>query len=330
MRRGPMLPGVTPEQAVETWDTDGFAVLPAFLPAAELAPAVAELGLLFPAADEFHGSRDDDRTARFADEFGGIDEFPFASVELSLLAVHPSLVALAAALLRTDRLRVYSIEAWAKYTGAADYDQEHHRDYLSHTLLVPSQDIRFQPVEMFVYLVDVPPELGAPAFVPRRYTQGLPAIPNWFPRTPNPAVDDTPAPWRSTHDHPELYETEVTADGPAGTVVAYRNDTLHRATAMSAPGGVRYTIHVNFRPAGVDWIARHSWQKEANSSRWHNFVARATPEQLALFGFPPPGHPYWTAATIGATAERYPDLDLTPWQSAVNASAADRSSGPTR
>jgi hypothetical protein len=106
----------------------------------------------------------------------------------------------------------------------------------------------------------------------------------------------------------------VSAAGPAGTVVAYANDTLHRGTAMAAPAGVRYTIHVNFRPEGADWITRHSWQQHSNTERWHAFVLRATPEQLALFGFPPPGHPYWTEETIEATGARYPGLNLAPWQ----------------
>ena len=233
---------------------------------------------------------------------------------MSLLAVHRDLVALAATLLQDGRLRVYSIEAWAKYAGAADYDQEHHRDYLNHTLVVPSRDRRYQQVEMSVYLTDVPAQLGPPCFVPRGYTQDLPVIPNWFPRNDNGRVDNDHPSWVSQQGSPELYEVEVSAEGPAGTVVAYANDTLHRGTAITAAQGARYTIHVNFRPEGVDWIARHSWQKESNISRWHDFVIRATPEQLALFGFPPPGHAYWTEETIDATAARYPGLDLSPWQ----------------
>jgi hypothetical protein len=106
----------------------------------------------------------------------------------------------------------------------------------------------------------------------------------------------------------------VSATGPAGTVVAYANDTFHRGTGLSQPGGARFTIHVNFRPEGVDWISRHSWQKHSNSSPWHDFVRRATPRQLALFGFPLPGHPYWTPEIIARTAERYPGLDLSPWR----------------
>jgi hypothetical protein len=303
--------------SLRRWHTDGFVLLPGFLTAAQIQPGIAELPRLYPTADEFHGAADEPPNARFRDEFGGIDDFPFESSELNLLAVHDDIVTLASSLLGTDQLRVYSIEAWAKYTGAADYDQHHHRDYLSQTMVTPSQDPRYQQVEMFLYLSDVPPELGPPCFVPRRHTRDLPAIPNWFPRMDNVGVDEEHPEWITQSGMPELYEVEVPAPGPAGTVVAYANDTFHRGTALTEPAGARYTIHVNFRPEGADWISRHPWQTFTNSQRWHEFVPRATPRQLALFGFPPPGHPYWTSETIIGTGERYPRLDLSPWRAAM-------------
>ena len=51
--------GVVGLETVQAWDDDGFVVLPAFLSAAQVAPAVAGLGLLFPTAEEFHGGADD-------------------------------------------------------------------------------------------------------------------------------------------------------------------------------------------------------------------------------------------------------------------------------
>jgi hypothetical protein len=150
------------------WRADGFAVLPGFLTGGELAPALAELGMMFPSADGFH-DRTDPRYRRYlGDEFAGIDAFPFASTELSLLAVHDRLAGLAGMLLADDDIRIYSAEAWAKYTGAADYDQALHRDYLNHTVLVPTAAPAYQQLEMFVYLVDVPDELGPRTSCPGR------------------------------------------------------------------------------------------------------------------------------------------------------------------
>jgi hypothetical protein len=36
-----------------------------------------------------------------------------------------------------------------------------------------------------------------------------------------------------------------------------------------------------------------------------------------VLGFPPPGHPYWTAQTLAGVAARYPMLDLSPWRDAA-------------
>jgi Phytanoyl-CoA dioxygenase (PhyH) len=295
------------------FEEDGFAVLPGYLSPDDLGPALGELAAVFPTAAEFHDDVDPARNERFRDEFGGIVDFPFVSAELSLLSVHPRLVDLAQRLLGREDLRVYSIEAWAKYTGAADYDQSLHRDYLNHSLLVPAPDQPPAQVEMFVYLSEVPTDLGPPSYVPVRHTRGLPALPNWYPIGPGVTDVEHPA-WVSDEGSPQLYDVEVSAAGPAGTVAAYRIETFHRGTALAAPRGARFTIHVNFRRADADWITRRSWTDSVSSDAWQAFVVRATPRQLRLFGFPPPGHPYWTAGTLDGLARRYPGIDISPWE----------------
>lgn len=71
-------------------------------------------------------------------------------------------------------------------------------------------------------------------------------------------------------------------------------------------------------PYPDDGVAREAELVPARRRRheleWYRFAHRATPRQLALFGFPPPGHPYWTEATLVGTAHRYPRLNMTPWE----------------
>lgn len=292
------------------WQEQGFVVLPGWIPVEDLALARRELETVFPSADGFHDGTDPRRSRFVGDEFAGIDTFPFASVELSLLAVNAHLVRLAELLLGEEDLRIYSAEAWAKYTGAADYDQALHRDYLNHTLVVPTDDARYRQLEMFVFLIDVPADLGPPHMLSRTHTQHLPARPNWYPPDDGEHADGFVAATGS----PALYEAEVTASGPAGTVVAFQPGTFHRGTSLRAPGGARYSMHLSYRPAHVEWAQRHSWVGRSHEPAWYDFTARATPRQLALFGFPPPGHPYWTSETLAGVAQRYPDLDLDPWR----------------
>jgi len=298
--------------AAAAWQADGFVILPGFIPVDELESAVAELGLLFPSAEGFHDRTDARRERFIGDEFAGIDTFPFASTALNLLAVNHRILGLAEALLDDRDIHLYAAEAWAKYTGACDYDQDLHRDYLNHTVLVPSRTPGCRQVEMFVFLNDVPEELGPPHLVSRRFTADLPAVPNWLLR-PGQKSDG-----RFTDDSgsPGLYAAEVTGAGPAGTVIAFETGIFHRSTGLTAPRGVRYSMHLGFRPAGLQWGQRVSWAARSFTSEWVDFVHRATARQLQAFGFPPPGHPYWTPETLSGMALRYPDLDLSPWRAA--------------
>lgn len=302
------------DSAAREWQTHGFVILPGYVPAAELKQALDELPAMYPAAEEFHNGTDERRDRFTVDEWAGIDSFPFLSTELSLLAVSDRVVDLAEALLADSDLRISSAEAWAKYTGAADYDQPLHRDYLNHTLMVPADDPRFRQLEMFVYLVDVPAELGPPSMLSRTKTTGLPAKPNWYPRA---GGADPESGWVETTGSPDLYDAEVRAAGPAGTVVVWETRTFHRGTALTLPRGARYTMHLAYRPASAEWGQRMSWPMRSHQPEWYQFVHQATPRQLALFGFPLPGQPYWTEATLAGTAQRYPRLDMTPWRQAL-------------
>ena len=61
--------------------------------------------------------------------------------------------------------------------------------------------------------------------------------------------------------------------------------------------------------ARTDLANRHAWANRSHEPEWYAFVARASLRQLLLFGFPPPGHPFWNAETLASVAQRYPGLD---------------------
>jgi Phytanoyl-CoA dioxygenase (PhyH) len=296
--------------AAQAWRDDGFVILPGFLSPEELKPALGELDLLFPSAEGFHDATDPRRERFLGDQFAGIDYFPFGSTEISLLAVNHRVLTLAETLLEDENVQLYGAEAWAKYAGASDYDQDLHRDFLGHTLLVPSTAPAFRQLELFVYLADVPEECGPAHLVSRKHTADLPAVPDRYLR---PGLESKNR-FQDGSGSPHLYEAEISAAGPSGTVVAFEVGTVHRGTAMTAPRGARYTMHLNYRPSGVQWGQRRGWAYIGGYDEWSAFVERASPRQLQVFGFPPPGHPYWTPETLAGMALRYPSLDLTPWR----------------
>ncbi len=241
----------------------------------ELSPGLSELGLLFPGPEEFHRRHDQAGDDRYrGDEYGGLVAFPFPGVELSLLTVHPRLVELARTLLRTDEIRICSAEAWTKFAGAFDYDQEHHRDFLSHAGL--------HNVEMLVYLSDVGQGFGPTHLVPTTLTSDVPLTHRCLSRD----------------EYPRLYEDEVPAVGRVGTVLAYRGETVHRATDLTASGGARYTLHCSFRPAGDGPVGRHHVGEWSCDPSWKAFLDRAGPQQLQLFGLSSDGPA--ASPTVGA------------------------------
>ncbi|GAA2521390.1 hypothetical protein [Pilimelia columellifera] len=183
-----------------------------------------------------------------------------------------------------------------------------HRDYLNHTLLVPSTAPGCRQLEMFVFLTDVPETLGPPHLVSRRHSAHLPSMPNWYLRPGRGGSS-----FEADGGGAELYRAAVSGAGPAGTAIAFEAGTFHRGTQLTAPGGARYSMHLCFRPAHLHWGQRVGWAARSYSREWVEFIGRATPRQLQVFGFPPLGHPYWTLETLAGMAQRYPMLDLTPW-----------------
>ena len=281
---------------------DGFVVVHDFLPAADLAGAIEEIPLMYPTASQFHDDPDDEQVRKFrASQFGGVEYLPFASPAWNLLALDQRFIDLARAALGTDDIRLYQGEAWAKFSGAIDYDQSLHRDFGNHTIVVPTDDARFGHVEMFLYLNGVDADLGPTCAVSHRHTRDIPVGTRFFP---------------DRDERSELYDLEHPVLGGPGTLLVYLPSTFHRGSAMRREGAARYTLHLNFRTAAAEWVGRRGWGNHASDRTWRPLVEQLTPDQLSVFGFPPPGHPYWNDATLDGTQRRYPGLDMSAWRAA--------------
>ena len=75
-----------------------------------------------------------------------------------------------------------------------------------------------------------------------------------------------------------------------------------------------YSLHCSFRPASDEGVGRLGWGDRSFAPGWAEFAERASVDQLGLFGFPPPGHSFWRPQTVERLQERYPGLDMSPWQ----------------
>ena len=288
----------------DAWARDGWCVIPAVVPDGDLAAAQHAVARLFPTAEEMDSGVVNERTEPWRTTFDAKwPEFPYRSRALNRLTFHPAVLDLATSFLGSDDLRMYGSVITAKYANqSSGYNQLLHADFPNHTILVPRLDDRYAQLELFIYLTDVTAAHGATRLIS-------------LDRTANVPVEQHTLAYA---DFPELYDDSAAAEGPAGSVVAYRPDVYHRSVDVTEPGVRRIMMHVSFRLADAEWSQYQAWAFKGFSTEWHNFVQASGPTELALLGFPKPGHPYWTDETIQRVNARYPGLDMTAWRRAVS------------
>ena len=271
----------------------GYVLIEGFLAPDELEDAQQALWLHFPRPEEYFD--DPDRFSRYSgNQFAGVEEFPYRSWDLNRLAFHPDLVDAAERYLRTQELHLYKVELWAKYSGAADYDQPHHRDYGSHSLVVPRTDGTYQQITTFIYLSDVTRDDGPTRIIPFDRGRDIPFNPLYL-------------------NFGDLAEEEQSATGPAGSLLMYRTDILHRGSNFTAKGRSRFSLLVDFQARGTTWGGKMTWPKQA-PQRWAKLVPQCSVRERDLFGFPRPGDPYWNEQTLADVAARYPGMDMAPYR----------------
>lgn len=279
-------------KAIAEYPTLGYSILPGFFTDEELASALSTLYETLSRPDAFVNGSAEFQESHRTNYRAGLVDWPYASTELSLLAVHPKLIELSETLLGSSDIRMYNGHAWVKYAGAS-YDQDHHRDYRGHTPLIASKNPEFGHVQYFILLSDVDKGTGPPMFVDNRLAENVPMHPHLAPRDA----------------HPEFYDNEIPGIGPRGTVIAFDIDTFHRATDLTRDGASRYMLLSFFRRAEAHWVAGPGKGISTEDSEWISFVENASRRQLDLLGFPPPGHHYWTDAIKEAYTGRYPHAD---------------------
>jgi RimJ/RimL family protein N-acetyltransferase len=292
-----------PERCLEDLRTRGYFLLEGFLEREELAAAQEALWQHYPRPEEYFV----DPAAHAwlsTGQWAGLLRGPWRSWALTRLAFHPDLVDLAERFLGSSDLRLYEAELWAKYAGAVDYNQCHHRDFVNHSLVVPKRSDPGTQMLSWILLSDVTEEDGPTKVVP------LPAgdtVPYW--------------PVEGDHDITNEYlpmgafaDEEVSMTGPAGTLVTFRSDTLHRGSHMTGERSARFALLANYDVWAPRWTGRVAWAQHATRREWFDLVERATPRERSLFGFPSPHDPYWDEQTLTDTQRRYPRMDLTPYR----------------
>ena len=271
----------------------GYTIIPGFLKGRELDAARNGMLGYFPSAEEL---------AQTPQRYGAIYEdaehlqieFPFASDVLNDIATHPKLIEIVETILGTRDVLLSQSAIWAKYAGTGDFDQGLHLDYQGNTLVVPRDDGDYRQVNMILYYTDVDATLGPTCVVSQEKTSDLPLWPTHRPRKNNAA----------------LYKHERPVLAAAGDLLVFSMRTWHRASDMTAAGGVRFSHHFVWRSAAHAFQGFQQWSSRGENPDMQRFIERATPRQREVLGFPSPGDAYWTKETLAAVKLRYPKMDL--------------------
>jgi hypothetical protein len=292
---------------LDAWRQDGGVLIERFFTPAEVAAVHADFVTVFgrsSGAAEATIRRRANEPGRFnGAQFASFEAIPFdCSPALNLIGVHPELIRFARAAMGSDHVHLYQCQAWAKFTGDADYEQPFHCDYSNHTLTVPSEDEHLNSVTILCYFTDVTEAHGPMHYVARTDSNKVAG--------PEAIHGNDPDLTR------KLTRYERSSASPAGSIFPYTIDVFHRGTNLTAPGGYRFAVMACFKRADNDTIGYHAWPYH-HTKPWHHVFNNATPDQLACFGVHPPGHPFWTETTLSRAAARYPGWNLTPYREAM-------------
>jgi len=284
----------------------GFTVVEGFLGRDELTAAQAALWLHYPRPEEYFA--DPSAHQEYAQsQFAGDLHAPWQSWDLNRLAFHPGLVDLAERFLGSADIHLYNAFLWAKYSGAVDYEQPLHRDFVNHSLVVPNHRDPGRQMESFILLSDVDDQDGPTKVVP---LQASPSHPYW-PHGKLDGFEDFAG--GTGIERGGFADVEVSVTGPAGTLFTYRTDVLHRGSQMTGYQRARFVLGIDYEVWGPRWTGRTGWPDHSLSPHWTEMMERATPRERELFGFPAIDDPYWNEQTLIDVQGRYPRMDMTPY-----------------
>ena len=249
------------DEHIATYQRQGFVIIEHFLTEAERQAALDGFFTLFaPPYDEYVANGRKSDTERQT-------LFPWDHSGLNHVTVHRELSGAAERVLGTREIRLCEGHLGMKYAGE-DYGAGFHIDYGNNTLGPIIEPDDFMNLVCF-YCFD--------------------------------RVDDGLAPIQMVpNGRPE--EEAVPMVVPGGSVCLYSIFTRHSASPFTADRGHRPAMWVGFtrKDRGWDGGRTFTYKSGARGEAMGRFMAEATPRQLELLGFPPPGDPLWSTSFIEA------------------------------
>jgi hypothetical protein len=287
---------------IKSFLEDGFLVVPD-----ALTPEEVELGML----DFYRNFPHPEDVLADASQFRHLDgykQFPFPSDNLLRIVTKPEITSLVERIIGTSNLRLSLLDIWGKY-GALNPGQDqilHIEGYGATSLTYPRTDGIYRQVLVFVYFSDVTKDSAPTYVVPQKHTREEFLVP----------------PWRKPEEHPDIYSHEQPVLVKAGSIAVVDMSTFHRGSAIKSNEAYRFLALTSYHASDITWMRKQDSTDTdlggyADQPSVRRFMETASPRQRQLLGFPAPGDQYWNTQTLAGVSARYPGMDMTPYQEAV-------------
>lgn len=298
----------------EAFLRDGYILVPDVFTADEMADALDACDRTFYGGRRFDPERAEGiRDGFFTDDAAGRSQFPVGSPALDRLIESERYLDLFAACLGTDAMAYCNAHLFVRSgptdtRHAANPWEGYHFDHDTNSFLPPSA--AFDPyayVNSWVFLHDVEID-GAPLHViPGSHRQ----IFDLLPRLLDEGLFQPPTTFTDIRKVPE-FAAPVPVVAKAGSALLYSSYLVHAAVPFQNKRAQRAVWTLSLGRQEADAYVRFA---NAYAYGERNFTVpfwkSTTPRVRSLFGWPPPGDPYYTAQTLALLARWYPEMDLT-------------------
>lgn len=184
--------------------------------------------------------------------------------------------------------------------------QGYHVDHFTNSFLPPSEAIGlYEYINSWVFLHDIDTD-GAPIHViPGSHHQATYV----FLRLGS-HIDDI-------RKAPELAEP-IPAVAKAGSVLLYSSCLIHAASPFTNMRKQRavWTLSMGRGDTSAWTRLTNAWNSPERAF-FERFWQKTTPMVRSLFGWPAPGHAYYTEKTLKGIAIQFPNMDLSPYQEKI-------------
>ncbi len=185
--------------------------------------------------------------------------------------------------------------------------QGYHMDHFTNSFLPPSGGA-FDYVNSVIYLHDVEEEGAAMRVMPGSHRQAV----ELFGRLSNDPILN-PGNIDDVRTLPEL-AAPIATSAPAGSALFYSSYLVHGAVPFEDKRRQRafWTLSMA-RADNSTWSKLATPWVGSERAVFKAYWQQTTPHVRSLFGWPPPGHPYYDWEILANLAAMYPEMDLTPY-----------------